>query len=263
MTKRMLSVLGGIVSAVLVRADVTCTGAYTNHLQGVATDDAGNIYWSFTTSLVKTDKQGTPLSKVAAPWHYGDLTWHGGKVFVAVNHGKFNQEAGAAKSWVYVHDAGTLALLEKHQVPEAVHGAGGIEWHNGRFFIVGGLPASHAANYVYEYTEAFAFVRRHEIGSGQTKMGIQTVCRVRDNLWLFGCYGKPAVTLVTNDAFEFQGKKVFNGSYGIARTAETGTVLVARDRLSGKAHVGSVSPVKTEAVLSAPDAPPAAEGSPK
>lgn len=77
------------------------------------------------------------------PWHYGDLTCHGGKVFVAVNHGKFNQEAGAAKSWVYVHDAGTLALLEKHEVPEGVHGAGGIEWHNGRFCLVGGLPASH------------------------------------------------------------------------------------------------------------------------
>ena len=261
MGMQLLFVLGGIVSAVLVRADVTCPGAYTNHLQGVATDNAGNIFWSFTTRLVKTDKQGALLSQVAVPWHYGDLTWHGGRVFVAVNHGKFNQEPGAAKSWVYVHDAETLALLEKHQVPEAVHGAGGIEWYNGRFFIVGGLPASLEANYVYEYTETFAFVRRHEIASGQTKMGIQTVCRVRDNLWLFGCYGKPAVTLVTNDAFAFQGKKVFNASYGIARTSETGTVLVARDRLSGKTHAGNVSPVKIETVLSAKEAATVSERS--
>ena len=97
-------------------------------------------------------------------------------------------------------------------------------------------------------------MRRHEIASGQTKMGIQTVCRVRDNVWLFGCYGKPAVTLVTNDAFAYQGQKVFNASFGIARTSEMGTVLVARDQLSGKRHVGSVSPVKIEALLSAQDA---------
>lgn len=256
---KRLFVLGGVLSAVIAWADVACPGAFTNHLQGVATDEAGSIYWSFTTSLVKTDKEGALLSKVDAPWHYGDLTWHGGKVFVAVNHGKFNQEAGAAKSWVYVHDAASLALLEKHQVPEAVYGAGGIEWHNGRFYIVGGLPESHATNYVYEYTEDFAFVRRHGIPSGQTKMGIQTVCRVRDGLWLFGCYGKPAVTLLTNDAFELLGKKVYNGSIGIARTTETGTVLVARDRLSRKTHVGSVSPVKIKAFLSVPDAPPVAE----
>lgn len=155
MSMRLLFVLGGILSAVLVRADVTCPGAYTNHLQGVASDEAGNLYWSFTTTLVKTDGQGKLLAQTGAPWHYGDLTWRGGKVFIAVNHGKFNQEAGKAKSWVYVHDAESLALLEKHQVPEVVHGAGGIEWHNGRFFIVGGLPSSHATNYVYEYTETF------------------------------------------------------------------------------------------------------------
>lgn len=260
MTMRMLAVLGGIAFAAIGRADVTCPGAYTNHLQGVATDDAGNIYWSFTTALVKTDRAGALLSQVAAPWHYGDLTWHGGKVFVAVNHGKFNQEPGAAKSWVYVHDAGTLALLERRELPEAVHGAGGIEWHGGRFYIVGGLPASHEANYVYEYTEEFAFVRRHEIASGQTKMGIQTVCRVRDNLWLFGCYGKPSVTLITNDAFGFLGRKAFNGCYGFARTSEAGAVLVARDRLSEKKHTGSVSAVKIEAVLSAQDALTEAKG---
>lgn len=260
---RKVVLLGGVLSAVLVQAEVTCPGSYTNHLQGVASDDVGNMYWSFTTSLVKTGGQGKLLAQTGAPWHYGDLAWHGGKVFVAVNLGKFNQEAGAAKSWVYVHDAGSLALLAKHPVPEAVHGAGGIEWHNGRFYVVGGLPATHEANYVYEYTEDFAFVRRHEIASGQTLMGIQTVCRVRDGLWLFGCYGKPAVTLLTNDAFEFQGKKVFNGSFGFARTPETGAVLIARDRLSGKAHVGSVSSVKIEAVLSAPDAPPDAKRSGK
>jgi hypothetical protein len=233
---------------------VICPGAYTNHLQGVATDDAGNIYWSFTTSLVKTDGQGALVAQVDAPRHYGDLTWHDGKVFVAVNLGMFNQEAGSAKSFVYVHDSGTLALLGRQEVPEVVHGAGGVEWYEGRFFVVGGLPATHMANYVYEYTETFVFVRRHAIASGQTLMGIQTVCRARDGTWWFGCYGKPAVTLYTNDAFDFLGKKVFNGAYGFARTPDDGVLLVGNDRLSAKAHVGSVSQVKVTSILSSKNA---------
>ena len=33
---------------------VVCSGTYGGHLQGITTDNT-NIYWSFTTSLVKTD----------------------------------------------------------------------------------------------------------------------------------------------------------------------------------------------------------------
>jgi hypothetical protein len=36
-------------------------------------------------------------------------------------------------------------------------------------------------------------------------------------------------------------------------------VLIASDRLSGKTHLGSASPVKIEALMSAPEAAPAAE----
>jgi hypothetical protein len=218
--------------------EVNCPGDYAGHLQGIAVDDGDNIYWSFTTVLVKTDAQGAELGRVDVPSHYGDLAWHGGKVYVAVNLGKFNEEPGAAKSWVYVHDAGSLALLAKHAVPEAVHGAGGMEWHDGRFFVVGGLPATHTANYVYEYTEAFEFVRRHVIESGQTLKGIQTVCRGRDGTWWFGCYGKPRVTLRTDDRFALLGIYAFDGSLGIARTGDDNVFLIGKNRVANKRNSG-------------------------
>jgi hypothetical protein len=236
----------GVAACVWGDAAVQCPGDYPGHLQGVAADDGGNLYWSFTTVLVKTDAQGRQTGRVDVPSHYGDLTWHGGKVYVAVNLGKFNQEPGAAQSWVYVHDAETFALLAKHAVPEAVHGAGGMEWHDGRFFIVGGLPSTHTANYVYEYTEAFAFVRRHVIESGQTRLGIQTVCRGRDGTWWFGCYGDPAVTLCTDDTFSLRAIYEFDCALGVARTETDGVFLIGKNRKADSRNTGSVERVGVE-----------------
>ena len=239
------------ICAVTRGGEVACPGAYPGHLQGIARDDDGNLYWSFTTYLVKTDASGVERAKVAVPTHYGDLTWHAGNVYVAVNFGAFNQEPGKAKSWVCVHDAGSLALLASNAVPEVVHGAGGMEWHDGRFFIVGGLPETHTDNYVYEYSESFVFQRRHVIASGWTHLGIQTVCRADDGTWWFGCYGKPAVTLRTDDTFRFLGKHVFDSSVGIARVPDHGEVLVAKNFRSktDKSNTATVAPVHVAMIL--------------
>lgn len=217
-------------SVCLALEPIPCPGEYKGHLQGIARDKDNTIFWSFTTVLLKTDGQGHVLAKVDVPSHYGDLTIHGGNVYVAVNHGKFNEEPGAAESWVYVHDAATLTLITRYAVPELVHGAGGIEWHAGRFFLVGGLPATHLVNYVYEYTEAFAFVQRHVIESGQTLLGIQTVCRGQDGTWWFGCYGKPSVMLRTDDTFRLLGKHAFYGALGITRTDDEKVFLVGTNK---------------------------------
>ncbi len=37
---------------------VACEGDYKHHLQGVCTNKNDAVYWSFTTDLVKTDRQG-------------------------------------------------------------------------------------------------------------------------------------------------------------------------------------------------------------
>jgi len=170
--------------------DIQCAGQYGGHLQGIATDGKTAIFWPFTVDLVKTDMNGKVLTSITVPSHHGDLVYHAGRVYVAVNLGQFNQEPGKADSWVYVYDADDLTLLSKHEVQEVVHGAGGMTYRNGHFFVVGGLPDSYDENYVYEYDGDLSFVRRHVIASGHTRLGIQTVCYAGGYFW-YGCYGYP------------------------------------------------------------------------
>lgn len=203
--------LAAVGASMLGAQPIHCPGQYRGHLQGIATDGK-HIYWSFTVNLVTTDLDGNLLTNVPVRNHHGDLCYHDGKVYVAVNFGRFNAEDGA-DSHVYVYQADNLALLAKYPVPELVHGAGGMEYHNGRFYVIGGLPKDHQQNYVYEYDEAFTFIKRHVIESGQTHLGIQTACFAHGSWW-FGCYGKPALLQCDPD-FKLLGKHNFNTSVGL------------------------------------------------
>jgi len=224
--------------------EITCEGFYKKHLQGVATDGDA-IYWSFTTVLVKTDPTGHVVQKVDVADHHGDLCSHDGRIYVAVNLGQFNQPAGKADSWVYVYDAVTLVEIEKHRVSELVHGAGGIAHREGRFFVVGGLPAGAVENYVYEYDASFAFQKRHTVDSGYTLMGIQTIAFVGDRWWL-GCYGFPRVLVQTDASFKVLGKWPIDCSLGIVPQAD-GRVLIARgQQVKGHGYSGRL-------VLAKPD----------
>jgi hypothetical protein len=204
-----------IIMGGLAQAEIACPGTYGGHLQGVATDKTSAIFWSFTVELVKTDMKGALLEQVTVPTHHGDLCYHDGKVYVAVNLGQFNQEAGKADSWVYVYDAKDLKLLAKHEVQEAVHGAGGMDAHKGHFFVVSGLPVGYEENYVYEYDADFKFIKRHVIKSGYTAVGIQTACH-HEGRWWFGCYGEPPQLLQTSESFEMTVKANSRFGLGIA-----------------------------------------------
>lgn len=220
--------LGGVAA---VRADegshppfanVVCDGDYQHHLQGVCTDQQAHIYWSFTTQLVKTDSLGKVLKQVHVPNHHGDLCYRDGKIFVAVNLGKFNDPQGNADSWVYVYDDDSLELLAKHETQQVFHGAGGIGTTADHFFVVGGLPDGVQENYVYEYDAEFQFVKKHTIDSKWTHLGIQTAT-FHDGQWWFGCYGSPAILLTTDTDFQLLGRYNFDASLGI--------VGVSADRL--------------------------------
>lgn len=226
-------------------APVACEGTYAHHLQGICTDTE-SIYWSFTTKLVKTDRTGKVLKQTAAANHHGDLCYQDGKVYVAVNLGRFNHPQGNADSWVYVYNADDLSLTAKHKVPEVFHGAGGIEVRDGHFFVVGGLPEGVEENYVYEYDGAFRFVKKHILPSGHTHLGIQTVT-FADGRWWFGCYGRPAVLLVTDAQFRNVRRYEFDCSLGIA-PLEGERFLVGRGACSqttgctGRAVVAAADP---------------------
>lgn len=199
--------------------NVVCEGDYQHHLQGVCADDEGGIFWSFTTELVKTDKLGKVQKKIPVVNHHGDLCFHDGKVYVAVNLGRFNDPKGNADSWIYVYDAETLDELAKHEVQEVFHGAGGMDQKGGHFFVVGGLPDGVEENYVYEYDGDFRLVKKHVIESKWTHLGIQSAAW-HDEAWWFGCYGAPKILLKTDADFQMLGRYEFDCSLGIAGVAK-------------------------------------------
>ncbi len=225
----------------LERKPITCEGSYPHHLQGVDVDE-NSIYWSFTTQLVKTDWDGKVLKKIPVPGHHGDLCVRNGRVYVAVNLGKFNDPQGNADSRVYVYDAQNLSLITKHDVQEVFYGAGGIGFYKDHFYVIGGLPDEIDENYVYEYDGDFHFVKKHVIESGHTHLGIQTAAFTKGRWW-FGCYGSPKTLLVSDSKFHLLGRYKFDCSLGIA-CSNTGQLYCAQDHYGKeKGHTGSIHPV--------------------
>lgn len=220
--------------------NVKCEGSYPHHLQGICTDEK-SMFWSFTTSLTKTDMTGKLLKKVKVANHHGDLCMHGGKLYVAVNLGKFNDPKGNADSWVYIYDANNLQELARHKTSEVFYGAGGIGYRNAKFFVVGGLPNSVKENYVYEYDAEFKFLNKYVIKSGHTHLGIQTATFAHDRWW-FGCYGDPKILLVTDSEFKLKGRYEIDCSLGI-EALSGGRLLVGSGRC--EKSTGCVGTVET------------------
>ena len=221
--------------------DVICEGDYQQHLQGVCVTEDDSIVWSFTTQLVKTNSTGRVLVSIPVESHHGDLCFHRGKIYVAVNLGKFNHPNGEADSWVYVYDSKTLELTAKHETQEVFHGAGGVGVMNDRFYIVGGLPDGVQVNYVYEYDASFKFIKKHIIRSGWTRLGIQTAT-YHDNAWWFGCYGSPAVLVKADSNFKLIGRYEFDCSLGVVGTEKDLLLIAKGPRTKDGRWLGSLHP---------------------
>lgn len=205
--------------------EIICEGRYPKHLQGIAGNGVDTLYWSFTTVLVKTDATGRVLAQAEVPSHHGDLCLVGERLYVAWSN-QFNRPG--ANSHVYIYDADDLTLLRTVAVPEVTFGAGGMDYHDGRFFIIGGLPEGYEENYVYEYTADFEHVVTHVIPSGYTRLGIQTAC-CYDGSWWFGCYraeGTPGL-LKTDLDFRLRGMHEISPSIGLVGWGE-GRFLMAK-----------------------------------
>jgi len=224
---------------------VQCAGTYRHHLQGICTNEKDAIFWSFTTTLVKTDRQGRVLKKVAVENHHGDICFHDGQLYVAVNLGRFNDPQGNADSWVCVYDPADLSFVAKHKTPEVLHGAGGIAYHDGKFIVVGGLPEGMEANYVYEYDSQFKFMKKHIIKSGYTRLGIQTAA-FSDGCWWFGCYGNKL--LLADESFNLVGKSDFGCGLGIAGIGSD-RFLIGRGGGAGEIRTGKALVAKKDETI--------------
>ena len=218
---RVLSFVAALFAACAAVAElpkkIVCEGDYGGHLQGVATDGE-SIYWSFTVAVVKTDLAGKILASRKAPSHQGDMCYKDGVVYVAVNLGKFNTETRGV-SQVTAYDAKTLEPMWTKSLPDMPHGAGGMTWKGDRFYIIGGLPLKHEKNYVYEYTSDFKFVKRYDLDTGFTWMGIQTAAH-EDDTFYFGIYGSkgdPSGVLASPDDLSSYTRYTGAGSVGIIK----------------------------------------------
>lgn len=233
-----VAVKDSIIYDYKLKETIECEGLYPMHLQGISTDKKTNIYWSFTNELVRSDLKGKVLDRIKVLNHHGDLCFEGGKVYVAVNLGKFNELAGQEDSWVFVYDAGTLKELARYKVPELVHGAGGLSFSKGRFFVVGGLPQGFTENYIYEYDTNFKFIKRHIIPSGYTYKGIQTA-EFHEGQWWFGCYGNPKL-IKTDAKFQILDKSDFNASLGIVGYSPKKLLIGNSKENADKLHKGKI-----------------------
>lgn len=107
-----------------------------------------------------------------------------------------------------------------------------MEYHDGKFIVIGGLPPGVNENYLYEYDESFHFQKRHVLASGYTLMGIQTAAYA-DGAWWFGCYGKPEVLLRADEKFQLTGKWEFSAAVGIAPIGGGRFLIVQNTAIKG------------------------------
>ena len=218
--------------------DIACEGKYRGHLQG--TDAIGtNIWWSFTSTLVRTDLSGKVLASQDAPSHQGDLCVKGDTLYVAVNRGRFNTYTGGV-SFVMSYDATTLKPKKTWRL-DMPYGAGGMTWKDDRFYVIGGLPPTEVRNYVHEYDSDFRLIKRHVLETGYTVLGIQTATFM-DGEFLFGIYGgdgNPSGTLRCSPDLSSFRRYVGNGSIGYAKikgrlyTASTPSVRTTKKNWTG------------------------------
>ena len=161
---------------------VVCPSFYKNHLQGIAVSGDGHIYWSYSDKILKTDAGGKIRAIVDAPWHQGDCCFCDGKLYVAANHGEFNTK-DKADNYVYIYDA-DLNFLQKIPLPEIEGGLGGITYHGGSFYAVGGIDKSEANFKICKYSKDFKLERDFFVPVGESLWGVQTICRANGRFWL-------------------------------------------------------------------------------
>lgn len=211
--------------------EILCEGSYPGHIQGLDIDES-HIYWSFTTTLVKTDRQGRVRKAVSVPYHHGGVTVFDGNVFAAFMPGRK----------VKVYNAENLDFLREHDVPEVRGFPGGMDYHDGHFYVAEGTRSSIFPE-VYKYDSDFRYVKTYTIPL-HVHIGIQTIGRFNGTWWL-GIYDRAHPTVVLDDEFHVLATRHdLPTAYGVKDWAEdsmvTGVSLSQDQRYLGKALVRKV-----------------------
>ena len=207
---------------------IACGGIYPGHVQGLDMDEE-HIYWSFTTTLVKTDRKGTVQKAVKVPYHHGGITVFDGKLFAAHMPGRR----------VKVYKTDDLSFVRDHDVPDVRGFPGGIEYYKGHFYIAEGTRDTSFPQ-VYRYDLDFKHLKTYTIPL-PLHIGIQTIGR-SNGFWWLGAYDPTHPTVQLDDEFKVLGtRRDLPTSYAVkewaADTMITGVSLGKEKAYSGKAII--------------------------
>ena len=204
--------------------EIVCEGSYPGHIQGLDIDE-DHIYWSFTTTLVKTDRQGRIQKTVSVPYHHGGITVFDGEVFAAFMPGRK----------IKVYNAEDLSFLRDYDVPEVRGFPGGMDYHQGHFYVAEGTRSSVFPE-VYKYDRDFKHVKTYTIPL-HLHIGIQTIGRFNGAWWL-GMYDPAHPTVMLDDDFQVLATRHdLPTAYGVKDWAAA-TMVTGVSSSKGKKYLG-------------------------
>lgn len=216
-------------------SEIVCEGRdYPYHLQGVATDGT-NIYWTFTTVLVKTDLEGRRIAKFDVnrdDVHMGDLSCRKGRVYVGIGRGR-RADGSRVPGEVWEMNADTLAVERTFETPEAIWCNNGLAWWDGSWWVISSAPKGFEYNILAEYDENFVYRDTHLVKSGWTLLGVQTILPVGDRL-LLGTYSSN--TIVVDGKALRTKKRDVSRETGVVRVVEKCSTDIGMLMLGGRLY---------------------------
>ena len=133
MKKLLLLLVFSLIAATVYAETIFTIKDFRGHQQGMTVDES-SIYSSFTYEIVKFDFTGKVICRIPAPFHSGDLTTDGKKLYcaVALRHEELIKKHGAP-SCIFIYNK-NLELLEIKPLPH-LSDIDGIAYLKGKFYL--------------------------------------------------------------------------------------------------------------------------------
>ena len=214
-------VLSGCATAVINPIEATSPGKYHAHLQGVSMNENNEYFWSYTTTLVKTDDKGNVLIEAIVGSHHGDLVCYDGKIYCSVSEcDDYTVGANVGSAKVRVFSQKDFTLLDEFAIREA-NGIDGITLTPRGFLIAAEPIPAHKSvkNYLFEYDHNFNLLATHTIETPPTSFGAQAITNTPDG-YILTYYGNQLLRLNRN--FEVTNRYKYDSAFGLIADGDRG-----------------------------------------
>ena len=216
-----ISIISAGCATTITPVEATSTNKYHAHLQGVAMNENNEYFWSYTTTLVKTDDKGNVLAEAIVGSHHGDVVCYKDKLYCSFSECddySVGANAGSAKIRVFSQD--DLRLLDQITISEA-NGIDGIAL-TPRGFVVAAepIPAHKSVeNFLFEYDHNFNLLAQYAIQTPPTSFGAQAITHAPDG-YILTYYGNQLLRL--NRDFEVIARYKYDSAFGIIADGDRG-----------------------------------------